>query len=87
MRYKVTAPARDKDGNLCYNEKTCGVQFNKGVAIFDDVMLDSALGYTAEQTAEIMERDFGYSVQKLNDDGSPYKVETAKYEEPEPVTE
>lgn len=79
MRYKAIAPAKDKDGNLCYNEKTCGVQFARGVAHFDDVTIDKSLGWTAEEIADIMEKDFGYEIQKLNDNGTPYlEPETAE---------
>jgi hypothetical protein len=89
MRYKVTAPARDKEGNLCYNEKTCGVQFTRGVAHFDDVTLDPSLGRDAEETALIMEKEFGYEVQRLNDDGTPYvaaEEPKAKKAKPTPET-
>jgi len=73
IRYKATAPARDVNGNLCYNEKTCGVQFQNGVAYFDDVSVQGIkLGRSAAQIADLMVKDFGYEVEKMNMDGTPY---------------
>lgn len=81
MRYKAIAPAVDKDGKLCYSEKTLGVQFNRGLAHFDDVTLaEDGLGRSAEEIAFALENDFGYQVIRMNDDGSPYV-------EPEPDLE
>lgn len=73
MRYKAITSAKDKDGNLSFAGKTCGVKFNKGVAHFDDVTIDNDLGLTAAQVADSMEKDFGYEVIRMNDDGTPYK--------------
>lgn len=89
IRYKAIAPAKDKDGNPCYNEKTCGVQFHNGVAIFDDYVVTqgNALGRNAEEIAVIMEKDFGYTVERLNMDGTPYIPEAEGEEiESEPKT-
>lgn len=77
MRYKAITSATDADGRLNFNGKTCGIQFSKGVAIFDDVTIDKELGLTAAEVADQMEKDFGYKVEKMNDDGTPF-IETTK---------
>jgi hypothetical protein len=80
IRYKAVAPAKDKDGKLCYSEKTLGVQFTRGVAIFDDVTLqDANLGRSAAEIAQAMETDFGYTVTRMTADGKPL---SAKKQEP-----
>lgn len=76
IRYKAVAPAVDKDGKLCYNEKTLGVQFTRGVAIFDDVTLQGeGLGRRAEEIAFAMEKDFGYTVTRMDAEGKPLKAQ------------
>lgn len=82
IRYKAIAPAVDADGNLCYNEKTCGVQFQNGLAYFDDVTVKGIkLGRTAAEIADMLVKDFGYEVEKMNMDGSPYIEEPVEDEE------
>lgn len=81
IRYKAITSAKDADGNLTYKGKTYGVRFENGVAHFDDVTVDAKLGLTAAEIALKLERDFGYEVQRLNMDGSPYvekKIEKSK---------
>lgn len=74
IRYKAIAPARTTDkngqqtGDLCFNEKTCGVRFNKGQAIFDDLTVDEFIGLTAAEVAQRMVQDFGYTVTKIDGD-------------------
>jgi len=77
MRYKAITSAQDKEGNLTFAGKTCGVKFNKGVAHFDDVTIDNDLGLTAAEVADSMEKDFGYQVIRMNDDGTPYTPKPA----------
>lgn len=72
IRYKAITSAKDADGNLTYNGKTYGVRFENGIAFFDDVTVDKKLGVSAAEIADKMEREFGYEVQKLNPDGTPY---------------
>lgn len=76
VRYKAITSAKNEDGSLTYNGKTYGVRFENGVAIFDDVTVDPKLGWTAAQIADKMERDFGYEIQRLNMDGTPYTEKT-----------
>jgi hypothetical protein len=86
VRYKAVAPAKDKEGKLCYNEKTLGVQFTKGVAIFDDVTLQSdGLGRKAKEIAFSMEKDFGYKITRMDAEGKPLTREQATAMEAESV--
>ena len=65
-RYKVTAPARDKEGSLVFSGRTCGVKFEYGVAVFDDYSLQQSRNSTqrtADEIADIMQKDFGYTVE------------------------
>ena len=78
LRYKVTTSARDAEGNLTYSGKTYGVRFERGIAFFDDVTIDKKLGLTAEEIAVKMEKDFGYAVERLNMDGTPYVAENVQ---------
>jgi len=83
VRYKAVAPAKDKEGKLCYSEKTLGVQFTRGVAIFDDVTLqDASLGRSAAEIALAMEKDFGYVISRMTADGKPLGKQQAVQEEP-----
>lgn len=72
IRYRATTSAQDEEGSLTYNGKTYGVRFEHGIAIFDDVTIDKKLGLSAAEIACKMEKDFGYRIERLNADGTPY---------------
>jgi len=78
MRYKAITSAKDQEGNLTYGGKTYGIRFEKGIAFFDEMTVDKNIGFTADEIAMKMEKDFGYEVIRLNDDGTPYKPELEK---------
>jgi hypothetical protein len=66
VRYKATAPARDKEGSLVFSGRTCGVKFEYGVAVFDDYTLKQSRNSTqrsAADIAKIMQDDFHYQVE------------------------
>lgn len=75
IRYKAVTSAKDADGNLTYKGRTYGVRFENGISIFDDLTIDKKLGLTAAEIALKLEKDFGYEVQRLNFDGTPYTEE------------
>ena len=81
IRYKVTTSAQDEDGNLTFNGKTYGIRFERGTAMFDDVTVDKNIGLTAAEIAVKMEKDFGYKVERLNMDGTPYQETESEPEE------
>lgn len=67
IRYQVITKVPDFSG------RTLGVKFDMGNAYFDDVTIKrTELGRSAEQIAKQMEQDFGYTVLRLNMDGTPF---------------
>jgi hypothetical protein len=94
IRYKATAPAqgmRDpKTGEPveAFKGKTCGIQFQDNVAIFDDITAKNIkMDRTALQIAHSLKDDFGYTVTQIDEIGveSPFnpllkvKAEAAVY--------
>lgn len=63
-RYKAEAPNRN------YNGRTCGVRFEDGVAIFDDLTVKPENGRSADEIAKILVDDHNYSVSVVNEPGS-----------------
>jgi hypothetical protein len=81
IRYKATAPARATNehgqqvGDLCYNGKTLGIRFERGIAIFDDLTVSKFIGLTAAEVAYQMEKDFHYTVIQIDGEtGKPIKT-------------
>ncbi len=73
VRYKAITPAKNEEGTRTYKGRTLGVKFDEGVAFFDDVTVkNKSLGLDAETIARRMEQDFGYTVERMNPDGTPY---------------
>jgi hypothetical protein len=76
IRYKVTTPTafrHDKEGQPleAFNKKTLGVRFEQNQAVFDDITIKRAdLGYTAEEIASLMVKDFGYTVVVIDEQGN-----------------
>lgn len=60
-RYKAISP------DASFNGKTCGVKFENGMAIFDDVTLKeiSRVDRSAESIANDLVKDFSYTVVEL----------------------
>jgi hypothetical protein len=77
IRYKATAPAqgmRDpKTGEPveAFKGKTCGIQFQDNVAIFDDITAKNIkMDRTALQIAHSLKDDFGYTVIQIDENGA-----------------
>ena len=97
MRYRVTTSAFVEEEDEATGEKVrrktfagkiYGVQFQDGVALFDDLTVNKRLGLTAEQIAMHMQMDFGLHVEKLDDTGKPLPPEEKKAAAPKkPKTE
>ncbi len=50
--------------NPNYRGKTLGVSFANGMAYLSPQTIDRNLGYTVEEVARLLQRDFGYQVEK-----------------------
>ncbi len=50
--------------NPKYRGKTLGVSFANGMAYLSQQTIDPNLGYTVEEVARLLQRDFGYQVEK-----------------------
>lgn len=59
-QYLVTTPL-----NPDYNGKTFGVRFDRGRAVVNDYSIDKTLGLTVDEIAERMEKEFNYTVEKI----------------------
>jgi hypothetical protein len=77
IRYKATAPAqgmRDpKTGEPveAFKGKTCGIQFQDNVAIFDDITAKNIkMDRTALEIARSLKNDFGYTVTQIDENGA-----------------
>lgn len=51
--------------NEQFAERVMGVQFNKGKATVDENSIDETLGYSVEEIAMRLEKDFGYEVTEI----------------------
>ncbi len=50
--------------NPNYRGKTLGVSFANGTAYLSPQTIDPNLGYTVEEVARLLQRDFGYQVEQ-----------------------
>lgn len=67
-RYIVHTP------NENFSGKVAGIQFNKGKAVVDNETLDESLGLDADQIAKMLEKDFGYTVEKSGGEAAVEKT-------------
>ncbi len=49
--------------NPNFRGKTLGVSFSNGMAYLSPQTIDPNVGYTIEEVARLMQRDFGYEVE------------------------
>ena len=68
-RYIIHTP------NPEFAERVMGVRFDKGKAMVDEYTIDKSLGYTVEEIARRLEKDFNYTVEVI--EGSSVEPEKA----------
>lgn len=62
-QYLVTTPRNPE-----YTGKAYGVFFRDGRALVSDWTIDPSLGWSADEVAEMLRKDFGYEVELIEED-------------------